>query len=44
VLKGGYEECQHSLESLVKEQQELLTQIKERENELERVHDYMNDL
>ncbi len=44
IMKGGYEECQYNLECNVKEQQELLNQIREREHELERVHEYMNDL
>jgi predicted nuclease with TOPRIM domain len=43
-MKCGYEECQYQLDCIVKEHQELLNQIREREHELERVHEYMNDL
>jgi esterase/lipase len=32
------------LEGIIKDQQELLVQIRDREQELERVHEYMNDL
>ncbi len=44
MIQNGYEESQGNLESAIAQQQDLLVQVKEREQELERMSEYLNDL
>ncbi|CDW88231.1 gas2 domain containing protein [Stylonychia lemnae] len=44
IIQNAYEESQSNLEQSINQQQELLNNVKEREQELERMSEYLNDL